>query len=70
MIWPNNNPNTPVEDHPKNHSNTFTLNTPNQITQPSPFLNTNRLRFNSFNSFVSPMRLIQSPVINDMSDFF
>ena len=50
MIWPNNNQHTSTEDHPKNHSNTFTLNTPNQISQPSPFLNTNRLRFNSFNS--------------------
>jgi hypothetical protein len=68
MFWSNNNPHTPVDD--PNKFNPLSLNTPNPISQPSPFINNKRGRFNSFNSFVSPMRLIQSPNISDVENFF
>ena len=65
----NNQSIPPVEDNYKPIS--FSQNTPNAIPLPSPFLNQYRGRFNSFNStFLSPMRLIQSPNISDTDNFF
>lgn len=49
----------------------FMNQTPNNMPLPSPFVQVFRGRLNSMNSsFVSPMRLITSPQLNDADNLF
>lgn len=67
MSWTANNSGQPPANQHDEHLRSFTLlnQTPNTIPMPSPVFNL-RGRLNSVNSsFLSPMRLITSPTMNN-----
>lgn len=70
MSWGSNNYPNGQHSNIEESLKSFMSQTPNNMPLPSPFVQVMRGRLNSMNSFVSPMRLITSPQLNDADNLF